>query len=389
MSNVLIIGNGFDLYHKLPTRYTDFLFFVNNWSDFCSKHENASIEVTDTDMLEIKLSDYGELTKKSIDDFAKYKNAYSEEYIDEFNLVHNNKWIDYFNEVIASSQLGKNWIDFEQEILNALLYVQQYFEVLPTIAGTNQVINNVTSVEIHRVIRIFAEKSPGTFAPNFGLIHKSDLRNIDEKKQWLISFMRDELDKLNTSLNIYLLEFVTRIKCGLYSEQISNLTGIELLNFNYTYTYKNIYGGRKLKHHHPIHGDAQEHNMVLGIPDESFPNTTEYIYFQKYFQRIQKRTGSFYREWITEPAHRCLEDVPAEVYIMGHSLAETDKGILKDIFLNRYVSKITIFYHSQNAYEDMVINLVKMFGKDFVIENTASYRIVFEELKPPVVGAAK
>lgn len=129
--------------------------------------------------------------------------------------------------------------------------------------------------------------------------------------------------------------------------------------------------------------------MVLGIPDESFPNSTEYIYFQKYFQRIQKRTGSFYREWITEPAHRCLEDVPAEVYIMGHSLAETDKGILKDIFLNRYVSKITIFYHSQNAYEDMVINLVKMFGKDFVIENTASNRIVFEELKPPVVGAAK
>ena len=48
---------------------------------------------------------------------------------------------------------------------------------------------------------------------------------------------------------------------------------------------------------------------------------------------------------------------------MGHSLAETDRGILKDIFLNRYVNKITIFYHSQNAYEDMMVNLVKMFER--------------------------
>jgi len=33
-NNVLIIGNGFDLYHKLPTRYTDFLFLVKNWEEF-------------------------------------------------------------------------------------------------------------------------------------------------------------------------------------------------------------------------------------------------------------------------------------------------------------------------------------------------------------------
>ena len=389
MSNVLVIGNGFDLYHKLPTRYTDFLFFVNNWKSFCAKHKNASIKVTGTDVLQIQLGDYGELTEKSIEDFAKYKNAYSKQYLEEFDATYDNKWIKYFNEVIASSHIGKNWIDFEQEILNALLYIQEYFEVIPSVAGSNQTINNVTSAEIHRVISIFTEKSPRTFAPNFGLIHKSDLRNIDEKKQWIISYMRDELDKLNTCLNIYLLGFVTRINCELYSEQINSLTDIDLLNFNYTYTYKSVYGGRNLKHHHPIHGDAQEHNMVLGIPDESFPNTTEYIYFQKYFQRIQKRTGSFYREWVTEPTNKCLEDIPVEVYIMGHSLAETDRGILKDIFLNRYVKKITIYYHSQNAYEDMVVNLVKMFGKDFVIENTSNYRITSEELKPPAKGTVR
>ena len=131
--------------------------------------------------------------------------------------------------------------------------------------------------------------------------------------------------------------------------------------------------------------------MVLGIPDESFPSTLDYIYFQKYFQRIQKRTGNYYKSWITEPNARekSLEDVPINVFIMGHSLADSDKGILKEIFMNDFVCKITIFYHSQWAYEQQVINLVSMFGKDFVIEQTANDRIVFEKLKKPQKRVAR
>ena len=93
--------------------------------------------------------------------------------------------------------------------------------------------------------------------------------------------------------------------------------------------------------------------MVLGIPDEAFSDTLDYIYFQKYFQRIQKRTGNVYQTWISAPdlRVRTLDDIPINLYIMGHSLADSDQGILKDIFLNDFVPKITIYYHSQWAYE--------------------------------------
>ena len=47
----------------------------------------------------------------------------------------------------------------------------------------------------------------------------------------------------------------------------------------------------------------QEHNMVLGIRMKHFPKTTEYIYFQSIFKNSEK-TGSYYREWITEPVHK-------------------------------------------------------------------------------------
>ena len=38
MSNILIIGNGFDIYHGLPTRYNDFLFLAENWNSFIEKY---------------------------------------------------------------------------------------------------------------------------------------------------------------------------------------------------------------------------------------------------------------------------------------------------------------------------------------------------------------
>ena len=46
-------------------------------------------------------------------------------------------------------------------------------------------------------------------------------------------------------------------------------------------------------------------------------------------------------------------------------------------------------YHSQGDYENKVINLVDMFGKDFVIDQTNRDRIVFEELRPAIVGSPR
>ena len=99
--------------------------------------------------------------------------------------------------------------------------------------------------------------------------------------------------------------------------------------------------------HHPIHGEAKEENLVLGIPDESFSDTLDYVYFQKYFQRIQKKTGNFYKEWPVRSEHSTLEDMPAQVFIMGHSLSKVDRGVLKDFFYEQNVEQIKIFYHSK------------------------------------------
>ncbi|MCI9663917.1 MAG: hypothetical protein HFI46_08585 [Lachnospiraceae bacterium] len=41
------IGNGFDLYHKLPTRYTDFLFLAKNWEVFYALYNEKLIKTSE------------------------------------------------------------------------------------------------------------------------------------------------------------------------------------------------------------------------------------------------------------------------------------------------------------------------------------------------------
>ena len=391
MTDLLIVGNGFDLYHGLPTRYTDFLKFISYWSIFWDNY-NGEAKAQVCTPFRVKLSEQNEIIEESMRDFASHQGYYKYEHLEFINSHIDNLWIQYFLKKQLSSV---NWIDFEGEIYNVLKLVEEYYsEFIPEMRKRNDAPIKYIPGDMSTVINIFKKNCPEEYIDfTQGIISRSDTEKdkLKNNKEMLLSTMKRELDDLIKCLDYYLLDFVSNIKVEQYSEQIKELSYINLLNFNYTYTYASVYGKNSLREHHRIHGDCLEEDMVLGIPDESFPSTLDYIYFQKYFQRIQKRTGNYYKSWITEPNARekSLEDVSINVFIMGHSLADSDKGILKEIFMNDFVCKITIFYHSQLAYEQQVINLVSMFGKDFVIEQTANDRIVFEKLKKPQKRVAR
>lgn len=391
MTDLLIVGNGFDLYHGLPTRYTDFLKFISYWSIFWDNY-NGEVKAQVCTPFRVKLSEQNEIIEESMRDFASHQGYYKYEHLEFINSHIDNLWIQYF---LKKQLSGVNWIDFEGEIYNVLKLVEEYYsEFIPEMRKRNDAPIKYIPGDMSTVINIFKKNCPEEYMDfTQGIISRRDTEKdkLKNNKEMLLSTMKRELDDLIKCLDYYLLDFVSNIKVEQYSEQIKELSYINLLNFNYTYTYASVYGKNSLREHHRIHGDCLEEDMVLGIPDESFPSTLDYIYFQKYFQRIQKCTGNYYKSWITEPNARekSLEDVPINVFIMGHSLADSDKGILKEIFMNDFVCKITIFYHSQLAYEQQVINLVSMFGKDFVIEQTANDRIVFEKLKKPQKRVAR
>ena len=95
MNRYLILGNGFDLAHNLPTSYKDFLFV-------CAEY--------------IELNHTIRVKNENID---KVKNGFIRKYKDDSNfkrLVKNNFWLkNFFNKL---ENIGDNWIDFEIEIKN-------------------------------------------------------------------------------------------------------------------------------------------------------------------------------------------------------------------------------------------------------------------------------
>lgn len=388
MSRILIIGNGFDQYHKLPTNYLDFLFFAQNWKKFKEAYDIAEQDGEEGDaLIEVPLGEKNELTIDSLLEFAKHKHIFPVkhiEYLDKY--IQANSWYLFFSHIKPE---GAKWIDFEAEIQKALYQVEEYYDLLPTLNSGEALPQLIMSEYMKTVINDFSTKlakdNPKYKNLSKGLLQRSDIESdkLRTNKMLLLSQMKRELNDFIRCLNYYIADFVTRIKSGVYSEQIEALSDVYLLNFNYTYTYAMVYGKTRMIEHHPVHGEAKEENLVLGISDDAFPDTLDYVYFQKYFQRIQKRTGSFYRKWINNP----LE--PIEVFIMGHSLSKVDKGILQYFFEDVNTSKVTIFYHSQQSYEDMVINLVDMFDKDFVIEKTGDGFIEFVLLNSPVSGEVR
>ena len=100
--DILMIGNGFDIEHGLPTTYADFLQFVESFNQTYM-------------MVQIKLN-----TKSKIEDeYLKFIFESPETNADEalYEYLKDNIWIQHFKLAYKEHLKNKeNWIDFESEI---------------------------------------------------------------------------------------------------------------------------------------------------------------------------------------------------------------------------------------------------------------------------------
>lgn len=353
------------------------------WNSFYDAYEN-NCEEPDKNRIRDALNSDGSLSREAMIEFGKNGKLLNHDKVEYLNKnLKVNAWIQYFKD-LENSNL--RWIDFETEIQKALDATEEYsMKVIPKHVGEFATIG--LSPRLQRIPRFFGSATNNGYI-NFGQVEVlpsyTDPESLLQNKRKLIKFMVQELYVLIECLRIYLSEFVSNIGCNVYSKQVLLLDDVDIISFNYIDTYSMIYRKNVGSYYHFIHGDVENNNMVLGISDEVFNDTVDYIYFQKFFQRIQKKTGSNYRE-IIEPYHTQYGSLKKKtIYIMGHSLGTHDFGVLGEMFNEEKIDKVIIFYHSQNSYENLVINLVKAFGKENVVEQIGKERIIFEKLEEPV-----
>lgn len=404
--NILLIGNGFDLAHGLPTQYRNFLDFcikakviftiidgresnfynneyLRNW-DIDSKIKESLVEAYESRKRNRKLLDDGTYH----DEFTTSNDALNKLY----PLINKNAWIEYFSE--CPSYIGENWIDFETEISR----VVQTIDVV-----RNYIVRHKDIMEIPRdmqgILMEIIKKAKGNLKDICGSIEQIDR---------FTGRLYKDLKSLIRALEIYLTEFVKKIDNDIVIPEINELKIDHVLSFNYTNTFEKKYGIGKSIEYNFIHGEAKEsntiesNNMVLGI-DEYLPKDrkdkeTYFIGFKKYYQRILKSTGCDYVDWIDSikeayeeacyKAASCSGKMgnnsrkarptdfhcSSNLYIFGHSLDITDGDVLRALICNDNVNTKIFYYREKEddkrTLEKLISNLVKVIGQDELIKRT-------------------
>lgn len=376
--NILVIGNGFDLAHGLPTGYMDFLDWIVGEYEFFDILKQEQSEIT-------KGRKKPKLNIPEKRETSICINRRIEHQIELWDCMDDNNWIEHF--LYRNMGQKRNWIDFETEISNVIKSIED--DMQGNMEGT------VARLENWTLSNKYIDNKLDFGDGGIKYINFVELRDI----------LLSDLNRLIRAFEIYLCDYIEQIEIEKKSPDIEELEIDYILSLNYTHTFSKLYkisGKAKKKGMNSfdfIHGEAningtlETNNMVLGI-DEYLPverrnKEIEFIAFKKYYQRIFKGTGCRYKEWLfdmkersktieSELKHQYPAQIPFEkftndarnnLYILGHSLDETDKDILRDLILNDNVYT-TIFYYSKNDLGAKIANLVKVLEQDELIKRT-------------------
>lgn len=406
--NLLIIGNGFDLAHDLPTQYKDFLKFVNLANAILDDDLDTikNIEASDgNDDNEIKK------TKDFITFIKSLKDKENFKYIEELHkLSIDNLWFNYFNNLKSKFN---TWIDFETEISKVIQILETVKE-----AKDEALLYNLESFKAHNGIKVLADSLKKTISNEYKKSNQNDNKTCYlhvESYSLVVNKLLEGLNRLTRCLEIYLCVYINSLDTGVRIPEIlalqNNINCV--LSFNYTNTFERFYGRPNVEYDY-IHGKANIENtvetcqLVLGIDeylDEEEKNKNiDFIQYKKYFQRIYKRTGRKYKDWFKETdTHNRTNGFytgmkELNIHIIGHSLDITDKDILNELIMFdkqkdlRDVTvpvKVIIYDHNKKANASHIANLVRVITQDELIDSVYSKdgndpRIVFKPQSPSI-----
>lgn len=360
--NILLIGNGFDLAHKLQTQYSHFLDFISLRKTF------------------VKSPDY--------EKDEKYN------YIDRI-CINDNLWINYYEK--NKNKIGENWIDFESEISTVI----KVLDIVARLKRNDYPLKNIFLEHGELFNRDFNSLFCNPSGFDLNSLSKCLVKELDIMTRAFEEYLENEVMGDN---NIEPLSFVAELKVN------------KLISFNYTNTYQKLYDKKEKVDYNYIHGKAFNvkkykdieptigSNVVLGIDEFLSEEQSEIlpslIMFKKYYQRIQKDTDRNYRKWLEDIAEQHEEYESKKrnykkikraiwfckkfdklrvrrthkyyhnLYIIGHSLDITDKDVLRTLIVNDNV-RTHIYYHNDDAHKRLIANLVKIIGQEEVIKRTA------------------
>lgn len=370
--NIFIVGNGFDLAHGLPTTYSDFLEFLFIVDKHSKNYEFFQQTLNNT----YKISK-NNIFKQILDAFFNENSEnYQKQFYQELTQLtsQTNLWIDYFLD-IRNKMHGKNWIDLESVIANAIQWVDLSLQIVSDCSSSSDLYPVPLKELVDQKVQIH--------------------RFTEDDKDKYIHLLETDLNNFTRCLELYLLftrlistskifnKLIPPTKSGSRKKYNSNnttqtneLISIDaILNFNYTDFLQRLYcnniSKKRICH---IHGKLEHKNIILGIDEylsnEDRSRNVKCIRFKKYFQRILKETDNNFVHWLNTKGEHHL-------HIIGHSLDVTDHDILRKLITKDCVTT-TIYYHNEEAHAKLIANMVIMLDQENVVTRVNHGRLIFK-----------
>ena len=389
INRIVIIGNGFDLAHKLPTSYQDFI--KDFWRSVGLKIVNQGSKkiVLKEDLLHIQYSDIWSYPYKEEDKIQTYK-----EFIDyvENTTGADLKHISTFLSVINNAIETYGWVDIENLYYTTLKDIIFGKRGYYSVEELNKDLNSLKlKLQDYLTKVIDGHKSSKLKGIQNAIYHPLRFRDCSIKsKDIFTQFARSRWNENRGITSRRLTRYgydseseMLSVKTKKYQTESELVDGIcdnqdiplpymlpseiVFLNFNYTNT-SDIY----LSHNSDIetihiHGElsCESNPIIFGYGDE----------MDNDYKKIKDLNINTYLDGSKSEAYletdnykrllRYMESAPFQVVIIGHSCGNSDRTLLNTIFEHQNCISIKPCYYKKDDGTDNFRELVQNISRNF------------------------
>jgi hypothetical protein len=406
MNKLILVGNGFDLAHGLPTSYRNFIDDI--WKNLATNHSDPELS---------KIFELGDdlvrfLLKKNIENFNDFDTLMNTSVSSDISyrrdiLFAENKFLkrvllkvknDFFT-LINSKNSIENWVDIENEYYLQLKKIvnlpklqitkseeDHSIEQKEMAEKLNKEFEEVKNLLIkylrEKVLQKFNVEKIATkeeFIKMYDIFKPNSFLNDNEWDTREFSLMSDsehideiyKEEKVKNKIHCYsyIANFNYTDSAFLYFWQMNN-NSLSMVNGN----INSIHGEIDSEHFRPIFGFGDEMDNDYKLIENLDDN--EYLKFFKSFQYFQ---NTAYDKLLSE-----IDGEKFQVCILGHSCGLSDRVLLNTIFEHENCRSIKVHYHQKKNGKDNYNDIVKNISRHFKDKPSMRRKIVSKKLSSPL-----
>lgn len=411
MNRLIIVGNGFDLAHNLPTSYRSFINFI--WKNFhnlstipkIKKLFHIQYPFHDNQIgITMRFNDYKDFYFKVRDRFDDGNYIFTDTFHGKqtFKIHYKNPYsnrepvlyFDFQNKFfeLITVQNAENWVDIENtyyEILVSLLKKEGKYDYIGNVSRLNE-----EFAEIKDLLEFYLTESiENGFEFTNSYSDSAEMCDIFEYSFKNLYQNREDKYFLEfpPSYNSILMEFDEGFEA--LASRKSSFENL-FLDFNYTSTILNYvdilnkknkrsYG---LSSHIQIHGKLNDlkNQINFGFGDEmddnykllEKSNDNEFLENIKSFMYLSNSNYRRLLQWI--------ESADFQVFVMGHSCGLSDRTLLNTVFEHNNCKSIKVFYHRRSDGSDNFKELSQNISRHFNKKALMRGKVVDKSLSEPL-----